>query len=381
MRTRWGALLLSISACGFSGSEGVALVDDDGDDGAEEDPVDVPAPPPACVPGFVDLCAQLDPGGTFSISNAEIDTDQDTRCRVVKQPNGPDLCLFYFTDVELQAGGVVLAFGSRPFALVAKNTLKIAGTLDVSSKRQRPKRGAGSAPTQTGLCGFTTQPGTAMGGGGGGAGGTLVTAGGAGATGNQDGIGGGNANVPGGTPGAAQDAPLILRGGCDGQTGANGQGGADGTGGQGGGAVYLAAASMQITGAVLAGGAGGTGGGNDDGGGGGGSGGVIVAQSDSLMVSGTLLATGGGGGQGGSGFQGGDAGDDASTTTSAQGGQQGGGGGRGGDGATNATGMGGQPNGAGAGGGGGGAGLVLLLGPQLDTGGAKIAPTVTKRAK
>jgi hypothetical protein len=381
MRTRWGALLLSISACGFSGSTGVALDDDDDDDRIDAGPADLPEQPPACVPGFVDLCAQLDPGGTFSISNTEIDTDQDVRCRVVKQPNGPDLCLFYFTDVELQAGGVVLAFGSRPFALVAKNTLKIAGTLDVSSKRLRPKRGAGSAPTQPGLCGFTSSPGNATGGGAGGAGGTLVTAGGAGGVGNEDSMGGGPGNRPGGVPGMAQAAPLILRGGCNGQTGANGQGGADGTGGQGGGAVYLAAASLQITGAVLAGGAGGTGGGNEDGGGGGGSGGVIVAQSDSLMVSGTLIATGGGGGRGGSAAQAGEAGEDATSPSAAQGGQQGGGGGLGGDGATNATGVAGQPNVGGGGGGGGGSGLVLLLGPQLDTSGATIVPLVTKRPR
>lgn len=379
MRMRWGALLLSVSACGFSGSEGVAL---DDDDEMEADPADIPNQPPVCVPGFVDLCAQLNPGGAFALTNTEIDTDKDMRCRVVKQLNGPDICLFYFTDVEIQEGVVVLAFGSRPFALVAKNTLKIAGTLDVSSKRLRlPKQGAGSAPTQPLLCGFTTPPGTAQGGGGGGAGGTLVTAGGSGGIGNQDNVGGGQINRPGGVPGAAQAAPLILRGGCNGQTGANGQGGADGTGGQGGGAVYLAAASMQITGAVLAGGAGGTGGGNDDGGGGGGSGGVIVAQSDSLMVSGTMLATGGGGGRGGSGPQAGEAGDDATTPTAAPGGQQGGGGGQGGDGSTNATGQVGQPNNAGGGGGGGGSGLILLLGPQTVTDGSTIVPNVTKRVR
>jgi hypothetical protein len=341
--------------------------------------------PPACVPGFLNLCELTAVDSDFSVTNAQIDTDADNRCQTLKQTDGPDVCLFYFKNINVQAGGTLLALGARPFALVAKDQLTIAGVLDVSSQRGRlGQPGAGSAPTATGLCSSVSPPVVATGGGGGGAGGTLMTAGGKGGIGNTDNSAGGPANAAGGVPGLAQTEPTFLRGGCNGQAGANGQTPPAGLLGQGGGAVYLSAATLVITGNVLAGGSGGGGGGGiDDGGGGGGSGGVIVAQSPSLRVSGMLLATGGGGGKGkgGGGGPGGESGADAITPSAAKGGQQGNGGGHGGDGSTSAGGGAGQDNVGGAGGGGGGSGLILLLGPQINTASSTIVPAETKRAE
>lgn len=378
MRMRWGALLLLVSACGFSGAEGQGEVAEDaGPDSAPDSGV----MPPPCTPGFLDLCAQAAPVGSFVITSTEINTDTDDRCRVLKQASGPDVCLFYFQDVEVQGGGTLLAYGARPFALVAGGALKIAGTLDVSSRRSRPtKRGAGGAlAPAAGVCAFVSNPAKARGGGGGGAGGTFAMQGGGGGTGNGDGLGGGAANSAGGTPGPMIALPASLRGGCNGQEGADGQNAPGGLMGLGGGAVYLAASSLTITGSVLAGGSGGGGGDRDDGGGGGGSGGMIVAQSGDLRISGTLLATGGGGGKGGNGTQNGQAGDDATTPTAAKGGGGNQGGGEGGDGATLATGARGMNDGAGAGGGGGGTGFILLLGASPDTTSATIVPTATTR--
>lgn len=379
MRMRWGALLLSASACGFGGAQGMALVEEDA--GADATP-DGSVQQPECKAGFLDLCGQVATAGSFVVASTEINTDTDERCRVIAQPEGPDVCLFYFETVEVQAGATLLAYGARPFALAAKGALKINGTLDVSSRRNRlAKRGAGGAlAPAAGVCAFVSNPVKARGGGGGGAGGTFAMQGGGGGTGNQDNIGGGPGNAAGGTPGPMIALPAILRGGCNGQDGAEGQNAPGGPAGLGGGAVYLTAPSLTIAGTVLAGGSGGGGGDRDDGGGGGGSGGLVVAQSASLRVTGTLLATGGGGGRGGNGTQNGEAGDDATTPSAAEGGGGGAGGGGGGDGATLATGMRGGNDGAGAGGGGGGTGFILLLG-NVETAGATIVPGAVTRAE
>lgn len=380
MRMRWGAPLLLASACGFGGSSGAGNVGEDAGPDAAPDAI---VREPVCEPGFLNLCGQPSTAGSFVVASTEINTDTDERCRVIKQASGPDVCLFSFEEIEVQQGGVLLAYGVRPFALVAKGSLKISGTLDVSSRRSRlDKLGAGGAlAPAAGVCAFVSNPVKARGGGGGGAGGTFSMQGGGGGTGNSDGIGGGPANVAGGTPGPMIAEPAILRGGCNGQEGADGQNAPGGAMGLGGGAVYLAAASLTITGSVLAGGSGGGGGDRDDGGGGGGSGGMIVAQSGALRISGTLLATGGGGGKGGNGTQSGQPGDDATAPTAAAGGGGNQGGGRGGDGATQATGMRGMNDSAGAGGGGGGTGFILLLSAGADLSGSTIVPTTTPRPR
>jgi hypothetical protein len=364
------ASLTLLSACGFSGAAGNDVPPLDG--GAD---ADTPLPP-TCEAGFVDLCGQPPPTEALTTSAITIDTDNDARCRTVKQTGGPDLCLLYFTAVEVEAGGTFFAHGVRPLALASATTMSILGTLDVSSKRSRLARpGAGSSPAATGLCTTTTPPIGVVGlnGGGGGAGGTLATQGGSGGLGDTDGL-----SQLGGTPGAALPSLTMLRGGCDGQTGGAGRDAPGGLLGLGGGAVYLTAASLNISGAVLAGGSGGGPAGLDDGGGGGGSGGVIVVQSASLAVSGTLIATGGGGGQGGDGGDLGEAGDDATSIAAARGGNDPGSAGIGGNGATSGIGASGVQSIGGAGGGGGGAGFILLLGASIAADDTKIMPPATK---
>jgi hypothetical protein len=338
---------------------------------------------PGCEPGFVNLCAQTPRNEDFVVATTEINTGTDTRCVALAQANGPELCLFYFNKVEVQAGGLLTVYGPRPFALAAKGSMQIHGRIDAGSKATRNMQpGAGGSPTSPGLCAFGTAPQTAGGGGGGGAGGTFATQGGAGGLGNDDGIGGGMSDRAGGTPGPVFDLPKFLRGGCDGQSGAAGDPPAGAEGGRGGGGVYLAAASMQVTGAVLTGGAGGLSAtGKDDGGAGGGSGGFIVLQAGSLAVSGTLLATGGGGGKGANDQNDGATGGDATMPTAAPGGSLGNGGGNGGNGATSGMGSPGIENNGGGGGGGGGAGFILLIGASIDTSGATIVPMATQRTK
>jgi hypothetical protein len=375
MRAIW-TLPLLLSACGFDGAQGQG--DPDGDGGGN--PIDgAPADSPACTStGFLNLCDQTANDENFIVGSTELNSDTDNRCKVVVQTSGPNICLLYFNRVEIMAGGTLSVSGSRPLALVAKDTFLVRGTLDVSSRRDPERIGAGSARTAAGLCSFTSGPQAADGGGAGGAGGTFITRGGSGGVGNSDNSGGGEPNRAGGVPGLAITAPAFLRGGCDGQKGAPDENDAAGAGGHGGGAVYLSGASLDISGSVLAGGAGGTGGGVDDGGGGGGSGGMIVVQSGSLKVSGRLLANGGAGGQGGGGVNPGKSGDDGVGPPAARGGdmpQRGGNGGNGANGTgANTNGATGGPDSAGGGGGGAGRGFILLLSPSIDSAGAMISP-------
>ena len=352
-----------LSACGFSGSEGKEAPDGN--------------LPPGCAPGFVNLCDAIEPTSDFIIASTEIDTDRDLRCQMIAPRNGPPICLLYFNEIEIMLGGMLMAHGSRPLALVAKNAMRINGTVDVSSKlSRRNQQGAGGNPLALCMSGMPSQ--SARGGGGGGAGGSLGTSGGVGGNGNLD-SSDGVLPVTGGGAGAALPALLALRGGCNGQDGGVGQSAPGGSGGQGGGAVYLSAASLSIAGSVLAGGSGGGDSGGDDGGGGGGSGGVIVVESASLAISGTLVAAGGGGGKGGNGNTGGEAGDDAIGVTPAMGGTTGGSGGVGGNGGTDTPGNPGASSNGGGGGGGGGTGYILLLSPSHSITGSMMAPPAVIR--
>lgn len=362
---------LGFSACSFSGSEG-----------------DDTPPPPVCEPRFLDLCEQPEPLDNFIVASTTINTDQDSRCKPLAQMGGPEICLLHFKEVEIQQGGTLVAYGSRPLALAATDAMRIFGTVDVSSKRsqQQPTQpaqvGAGSAPTAPGLCAFTGSPEAAAGGGGGGAGGTFATKGGDGGIGNTDNAGGGTRNRAGGLPGTALALPSILRGGCNGQPGAPGKDSTIAPSGLGGGAVYLFAPSLQLTGSVLANGSGADIPGGDDGGNGGGSGGMIVVESDSLAVSGLLLATAGGGAKGGNGNDPGLAGADAGTSTPvipALGGTGGDLDGDGGNGSISGDGSPGRQSRGGGGGGGGGVGHILLLGPAISVDGSTIIPPATQR--
>lgn len=366
------AALIFLSACSFSGSNGNPLGPDDG--GLDAPPADAPPdskpppppPPPPCKAGFVDLCLETPRTDALSVTgNVEINSGTDARCVVRQQTGGPDLCILYFTSIDIPSGGNLLIHGSRAVVLASTTTISIVGNLDVSSRRNRlTKNGAGN-----GTCTFTTNPENDGGGGGGGAGGTFAIQGSRGATGDLNDSNGQGGNAPGGTPGTAIALPTVLRGGCVGQKGGAAVGNG-GDGGPSGGALFLfAKGAITISGKVLASGAGGEGGGNRAGGGGGGSGGFIVIESElQSAISGLVLATGGGGGEGGTlgGASDGNSGSDPDSANAAPGGT-GRDGGDGGSGATylnTATVPPGTPvnDNGGGGGGGGGNGFILLRG-------------------
>lgn len=367
-----GLVVFSCSACSFP----APLLDEGMPPLPDASPVDASL---ECVPGFLNLCAQADPIGSFELGSGSnsINTDRDRRCRTLKQVNGPDVCLLYFTDITVLNGDTLFAYGSRPLALVAKNTLEIAGIVDVASRRDRPP-GAGSSPMEPSLCEVGTGPRRANGRGGGGAGGTFITRGGAGGSGDRN-----EAVASGGMPAPELDSsPTALRGGCRGQAGVGGASSSEA--GLGGGAVYLAAATLRIQGSIYAGGNGAPWAGNLSGGGGGGSGGMIVLQGSRLdFASSVMIANGAGGSEGGDSDQPGDYGEDATTVGPAAGGAgSAGNGGRGGAGASSSGGANPGSDGvAGGGGGGGGAGYILLLGPEPSTAGAQISPAPVIRAQ
>ena len=88
----------------------------------------------------------------------------------------------------------------------------------------------------------------------------------------------------------------LVRGGCAGQSGGAHPAG-KGLGGPGGGAVYLIAPLIQVTGTINASGAGGGGGvgGRYTGGGGGGAGGLIAFDTTNLVASTAFIVAHGGG--------------------------------------------------------------------------------------
>lgn len=334
--------------------------------------VDTPTPQP-CVPGVFNVCEMAAPTESLSVnSSTTINTDTDGRCIATAQAGGPDVCLMYFNEVEIGSSGRLIVSGSRALAIVSRGPMTVVGAIDASSRREAGQRGAGSAPS--GLCSFAGSPLNASTGAGGGAGGSFASKAGNG--------GGGSVGATGGSSSNAQAAWSVLRGGCDGQGGGNGNNAPGGAGGMGGGALYLSAATLQISGLVLAGGSGGGGGSFDDGGGGGGSGGNIVLQSNALTLSGRLTATGGGGGGGGVNAEEGVGGQDGTRTEAAAGGR-GGDQGDGGAGATNVTGSNGSDGtvDSGGGGGGGGTGFIVIIGQSPSTQGASIMPPALLRAQ
>lgn len=328
-----------------------------------------------CVPGFVNLCSVA--VGTLPLlvtAPTKINTDTDPRCKVVTQAGGPDICALAFSRLEISSGATLTFFGSRAVAVTAKDEIIVAGTLDVSSRRntQQAEPAAGSLAS----CTFTRAVEQDLGGGSGGAGGTHATQGGAGGDGDAD-DGAPDDTALGGLPGTVA-ALSILRGGCAGQTGGYNSA-TRGQGGRGGGAIYLAAPSIVVQGNITAAGAGGRGGGADSqggGGGGGGSGGAVVLQGDKVTIEtdALLLATGGGGGQGGTSGSIGEDGADALAITVAVGGDSMPNGGNGGNGAISAMGAAGTTDNAGGGGGGGGTGHIRLLSPMAITTDASIKP-------
>jgi hypothetical protein len=297
--TRSYALLIWVAGCGFHSPLGP---DGDGDDtgggsamidGGLASSVDAAA----CVPGFLDLCAQAPPTTDLDIKDAQrLDTDNDPRCRTYVPAGGSAVCLVYASSVAIAGTGSLTVFGSRPLAIASTSAITIAGAIDVGS--HGPQIGPAADHS---ACAFMTAPDMDIGGGGGGAGGPFTLAGGDGGSGDSDDSLGGDGTGRPGTRGLTTPVTR-LRGGCRGQAGGaeSASGGSGGSGGHSGGALYLyARQSLTIPGTVRATGGRGEGGQVQAGGGGGGSGGLVVIESPSITITGQLGANGGGGGQGG----------------------------------------------------------------------------------
>lgn len=290
------------------------------------------------------------PTSPMTVGNLSFDDTADARCTYIAQTGGDDVCAVIASD--LTVSGILRVVGPHPLALIATGTLRIEGTVDVSSNQGSVSAGAGADPSP---CDTTNDSPTANGGG---AGGTFASIGGFG--------GKGNTSNAGGAPDTLIVAPTFVRGGCRGGTGGVGT-----LPGFGGGAVYLAAATaIVIDGTVSAAGEGGHGSvnANASGGAAGGSGGLVGIDGPSVTIAATavLLALGGGGAGGtGTANNPGLAGQDPSTMPPlavASGGSGSSGGAAGGGGSSTAGGN--ASNGAnslyGGGGGGGGAGLIVV---------------------
>jgi hypothetical protein len=306
--------------------------------------------------GMVKPCFPTAPTGDLTLPSA-IDTTDSPLCStdVMDVPAG--LCVIARANITVPAGTTVAVTGDRPLVLVATGTISITGVLDAASRHATTdpfattQIGAGADPT--GGCNVGVAPAVS----GGGAGGTFVIRGGNG--------GNGNGGAVGGMSGIAQT--IALRGGCRGQEG-TGTSLIPAQGGRGGGALYLIANTITISGVINASGEGGhrgvTGGNNS--GAGGGAGGLIGLDAPTIDNTGTVFANGGGGGEGSGGGASGLPGLDPTGITAASGGTGGGGGnggvgGAGGTGGGNALGGPGQnaPN-DGGGGGGGGTGVIKV---------------------
>ncbi|HET7505184.1 MAG TPA: hypothetical protein VFK02_29400 [Kofleriaceae bacterium] len=391
---RWTVLLIWSVGCGFTAQPVSGTSDSGGkpsmDSGASAtvdaafDAMLAASPDaPACVPGFLDLCAQAPPTINLDVSTGQaLNTDSDPRCRTFPQPGGSAVCLIYVSNASIAAAGSLTVTGSRPLAIASTSTITIAGTLDVGSRGTQ----VGPAADST-ACMFAAIPELDPGGAGGGAGGTFTLAGGDGGQGDDDDSRGQDGKALPGRHGTSATI-TVLRGGCRGQAGGDEStdvgAGNGGSGGHSGGALYLVARqSITIPGTIRATGARGEGGQTQSGGGGGGSGGLVVIEAPTITVAGQISANGGGGGQGGgrvgtTDFTGQPGTDGALGATPATGGfgannndvrfSTGGAGGAGTTGATAGT-----VSIVGGGGGGGAAGVIKLLGtPTL--GGSTISP-------
>ena len=315
---------------------------------------------PRYLPNICDTAATDD----VTLPSATLGTDLDSACTggVVQQTAAPDICIVRGKTIAIASGATLKATGARLLALVADDSLTIAGTLDVSADGSTSGPGGGTQASGG------SPSAVAVGGGGAGFG----SPGASGATQTTD---GGAANA-----GPAQSDPAQLAVMVGGPR-ADPASGAGGTGGGGGGGVILVACrgEVRLSGTVDAGGGGGGGGtvtsgmfSVELGAGGGGAGGYIVAQGWSVVVTGSIYANGGGGGGGYTGASNGAPGADGtqSATTPAAGGVAPGGG----------------PGGAGAiknkgaatgvhtgGGGGGGVGFAQTYTPMDGT--ATLTPT------
>jgi hypothetical protein len=335
---------------------------------------------PVCLGKLEQFCLQ--PGhatepNVLAVSGT-IDTTSDPLCDAAFS----NACVIAGKDVMVTAN--IVAIGTRPLVLLARDTITVTGTIDVSSHRAGRTGAGASAPGCAGTPPHSNAGAKAAGGGAGGS------------FGGRGGSGGGGTAAMGGIA-TAPIIPALVRGGCAGQDGGTPSGIRVGSGGASGGALYLVAGStIDVGGVLLAQGAGGGGPASaltGDGGGGGGSGGLVALDAPAIHIAGMIYANGGGGAEGAeSGSNGslGAPGANGSDATSS--GAQGSGGkglsfygGDGGSGSLGSDGQAGKGGGTGSagsgtvgggGGGGGGAGVVWCNTMPVVEGGAMLSPTV-----
>ena len=277
--------------------------------------------------------------------------------------------------VRIRDGVRLRVTGPMSLAIVSNDDILVDGLIDVSSAYDRNTHtvdgGAGANPTSCGPVAPLMGGACADHGGSGGGGGAFGGDGGSGGSGGGTRDCGNNTmGRPGGIGGTAlATAPLVLRGGCSGASGAGSSvnpAGLPGVAGEGGGAVALIARdAIAIKGRIHAGGSGGgPGRARRAGGGGGGSGGMIALEAVTILVDeDAVIAANGGGGGGGCDGSDATAGDDGGIEDQpADGGPKQGNGGNGAAGGALDPEDGANAAGAdrGGGGGGGGAGFVRL---------------------
>ena len=357
--TRWMVLLAIAPACGFSSPSGPP----------SDAMPDVPPPDASlCYGSIVQVCfdsPSVIPGTRKDLTtDTDIDTDS-TDSATCNQQNDQKLkyCVFAGAGFSLMMGKKITAHGGKPLVLLSTQKMDLAGDIDVSSHHVGPQpKGPGANPTAAGTCTFEQV--------------ATMNAGAAGGTfGTKGGLGSDAVPTSGmqGKPGSAITMfPMMLRGGCPGGDSGVVDAGGPGHGGDGGGAIAILGAPIQINGNINASGSGGHGaagslaGVQGGGGGGGGSGGMIVLDSPmalSLGANARIWANGGGGAEGGAPLAGGSDGNEsagpamaAAPGTGTLAGQNGGPGSLGSSGGVN--GGGGTVNQGGGGGGGGGAGVI-----------------------
>ena len=293
---------------GIQGDGGVEVSD------AFVAPPDAP-PTTACVgsPNTMQICVglpQMDrdlenetllsKGDNNTASNCDFlvtipDTTNVCKGPACTQTGAPALCVIQGQNITLNNDQLRDSSGSRPLVFVATDSITINGTIDATTKRG--KTGAPGAASG-GCTNATAQVETSGAGGGGGV--SFGTLGGNGGSGSHR--GGGTAQA------AATGTPPGVRSGCRGGGGGNGMfqvfqftGGGDG--GFSGGAVYfLAKNTITINGTIDVSGMGGGAGSLSSGGGGGGPGGLVGLDAATITLTGTIIANGGaGGGAGGPG--------------------------------------------------------------------------------
>src|SRR5262245_13078712 len=160
MRGRWAWVALSLGSAAAAGACGDNLP-----------PPGLDAPP--CIGTLLFVCPERRELTPLVIDNELIATDADPRCEPFHQDNGPQLCVIFGSTIDI---GQLAVTGTKPLVIVARDTLRISNTVDVSSRRNSiTGPGANDINCDPSLLGTANPTG-----GGGGAGGSFGARGGVG---------------------------------------------------------------------------------------------------------------------------------------------------------------------------------------------------------